>query len=54
MLTISYDRLWALLKRRGMHPADLSRACGLSGSTIRQLQKGEDGEPVELPFETME
>lgn len=42
MLTISYERLWALLKRRGLRPADLARACGLSGSTIRQLQRGED------------
>ena len=42
MLTISYDRLWALLKRRGMRPTDLTRTCGLSSSTIRQLQKGED------------
>ena len=42
MLTISYERLWALLKRRGLQPGDLARACGLSGSTIRQLQKGED------------
>ena len=42
MLTISYDHLWALLKRRGLQPVDLTRACGLSSSTIRQLQKGED------------
>ena len=42
MLTISYNRLWALLRRRGQQPADLSRSCALSASTVRQLVKGQE------------
>ena len=41
-MRIVYDPLWNTLRRRGNRPADLTRICGISSSTIRQLQKGEE------------
>ena len=36
---VSYNKLWRLLKRRGLQPKDLCSIVGLSSSTVRALQK---------------
>ena len=38
---VSYDRLWLLLRKRGLQPKDLNDIAGLSASTIRALQKNQ-------------
>lgn len=40
-IMFSYKPLWKLLIEKGINKGDLSKACGLSSSTIAKMSKGD-------------